>query len=126
MIRIPAVKGDSTRIELRSPDSAANPYLMLAVCLMAGLDGIQNRIMPPARVSGNLFEMTVEEREQAGIEKLPSSLWEAIEELEKDTYICDVLGDHLCKKYIAAKREEWNQYCAQVSQWEVDQYLNKY
>ena len=125
-IRIPAVKGASTRIELRSPDSAANPYLMLAVCLMAGLDGIKHQIMPPARVNGNLFEMTEEARAQAGIEKLPSSLEEAIEELEKDTFICDVLGEHLCKKYIAAKREEWNQYRSQVSQWEVDQYLNKY
>ena len=126
LIRIPAVKGDNTRIELRSPDSAANPYLMLAVCLMAGLDGIEHQIMPPQKVNGNIFEMSDAEREAAGIDKLPSSLREALEELQKDSFICEVLGGHLCRKYVAAKWEEWNQYRSQVSQWEVEQYLNKY
>lgn len=126
LIRIPVVKGDGTRIELRSPDSAANPYLTLAVCLMAGLDGIENRIMPPEQVSGNIFAMTEEERAKAGIESLPSNLMEAVDELEKDTFICDVLGGHLAPKYIAAKREEWNRYRGEVSQWEIDEYLNKY
>lgn len=126
LIRIPTVKGENTRVELRSPDPSANPYLTLAVCLMAGLDGINNHIMPPERVTENIFAMTDEERAAAGIENLPYSLMAAIEEMEKDSYICDVLGEHIAKRYIAAKWEEWNRYHPQVSQWEIQEYLYKY
>lgn len=126
LIRIPKVRGEGTRIELRSPDSASNPYLTLAVCLMAGLDGIANQIMPPERVNGNIFAMTQEEREAAGIENLPYSLMAAVEELEKDEFIREVLGKHISEKYIAAKWEEWNRYHPQVSQWEIQEYLYKY
>lgn len=126
LIRIPKVKEAGTRIELRSPDSAANPYLTLAVCLMAGLDGIANRIMPPERVNENIFVMTAGERAAAGIENLPYSLMAAIEELEKDDFIRQVLGDHVAQHYIAAKWEEWNRYRPQVSQWEIQEYLYKY
>ena len=126
LIRIPSTNGGGTRIELRSPDSAANPYLTLAVCLMAGLDGIVNQIEPPAAVSKNVFTMTEEERKSKGIEHLPETLQEAVEELEKDTFICDVLGQHIAGKYIAAKKEEWFKYRSQVSEWEIEEYLNKY
>jgi glutamine synthetase len=127
LIRIPSIKeGDSTRIELRSPDSAANPYLTLAVCLSAGLDGIANKIEPPKSVNGNIFEMTDEERAAAGIERLPSTLQEAIYELEKDSFICDVLGEHVSRKYIDAKKREWFDYSTRVSEWELEQYLAKY
>jgi glutamine synthetase len=93
---------------------------------MAGLDGIANRIMPPARVNGNIFAMTEEERAEAGIENLPYNLMAAIEELEKDEFIRDVLGKHISEKYIAAKWDEWNRSRPQVSQWEIQEYLYKY
>lgn len=126
LIRIPAVSGDGARIELRSPDSAANPYLTLAVCLKAGLDGIEHRIDPPDRVSCNIFAMTEAQREAAGIENLPYSLKAALEELEKDRFICDVLGEHLVRNYVKAKRAEWDRYYPQVSDWEIEEYLYRY
>ncbi len=127
LIRIPSVvRGEGTRIELRSPDSAANPYLTLAVCLCAGLDGIVNKIEPPKSVNGNIYAMTEEERKNMGIDNLPGTLMEAVEELEKDTFICQVLGKHIANKYIEAKKEEWHQYRMHVSEWELDEYLYKY
>jgi len=126
LIRIPASGGENSRIELRSPDTASNPYLTLAVCLMAGLDGIANKIDPPEHIGSNIYEMTDEERAAQGIDMLPGSLLEAVQELEKDTFIQEVLGKHISEKYIAAKREEWNRYRGQVSEWEIREYLNRY
>lgn len=123
LIRIPAQTGTTQRIELRSPDSATNPYLAIAVCLAAGLDGIRNQIEPPASVEGNIFAMSEEEREKAGIKCLPTSLAEAIGGLEQDALIREVLGEHISRKYIEAKKEEWKEYCAAVSSWEIDRYL---
>lgn len=123
LIRIPAQTGTTQRIELRSPDSATNPYLAIAVCLAAGLDGIRNQIEPPASVEGNIFAMSEEEREKAGIKCLPTSLAEAIDGLEQDALIREVLGKHISRKYIEAKKEEWKEYCAAVSSWEIDRYL---
>ena len=123
LIRIPAQTGTTQRIELRSPDSATNPYLAIAVCLAAGLDGIRNQIEPPASVEGNIFVMSEEEREKAGIKYLPTSLAEAIDGLEQDVLIREVLGEHISRKYIEAKKEEWKEYCAAVSSWEIDRYL---
>ena len=123
LIRIPAQTGTTQRIELRSPDSATNPYLAIAVCLAAGLDGIRNQIEPPASVEGNIFAMSEEEREKAGIKYLPTSLAEAIDVLEQDALIREVLGEHISRKYIEAKKEEWKEYCAAVSSWEIDRYL---
>ena len=123
LIRIPAQTGTTQRIELRSPDSATNPYLAIAVCLAAGLDGIRNQIEPPASVEGNIFAMSEEEREKAGIKCLPTSLAEAIDGLEQDVLIREVLGEHISRKYIEAKKEEWKEYCAAVSSWEIDRYL---
>ena len=123
LIRSPAQTGTTQRIELRSPDSATNPYLAIAVCLAAGLDGIRNQIEPPASVEGNIFAMSEEEREKAGIKYLPTSLAEAIDGLEQDALIREVLGEHISRKYIEAKKEEWKEYCAAVSSWEIDRYL---
>ena len=97
LIRVPSPRGNSARIELRSPDPSANPYLALAVCLAAGLDGIRNQIMPRESIDCNIFEMTKEERERAGIEALPGSLLEAAREFAKDEYIQKVLGEDLAK-----------------------------
>ena len=127
LIRIPSTsKGESARLELCSPDSAANPYLTLALCLEAGLDGIRNQIEPPKNVTGNIFAMTDHEREEMGIERLPYSLMDALEELQKDPFLCDVLGEHITSKYITTKKAEWDRYRAQVSEWEVREYLYRY
>ncbi len=125
LIRIPATNGESQRIELRSPDSAANPYLALAVCMAAGLDGIRNRIQPPASVNENIFAMTEEELQAHGIECLPGNLLEAIHGLEADEYICDVLGAHVTRHFIRAKKQEWEEYRASVSNWEIERYLSR-
>ena len=125
LIRIPSSRGRETRIELRSPDSASNPYLVLAVCLAAGLDGIRNQIAPPEAVNQNIFELDEEELKQRKLERLPENLGEAIEELKKDTFIQGVLGEHVYRKYIEAKEKEWAEYQTQVSGWELDEYLYK-
>ncbi len=125
LIRIPSSRGQETRIELRSPDSAANPYLLIAVCLAAGLEGIQNKITPPAPVNRNVFDLTEEEMNTLGIEAIPCDMGEAIEELKKDTFIQKVLGDHVFQKYVKAKEQEWNDYRAQVTDWEIEEYLYK-
>lgn len=124
-IRIPAGSGFHSRVELRSPDSAANPYLTLAVCLAAGMDGIRNQILPPACVEENIGLMDEAERRARGIEPLPVNLSEALEELKKDELIRSVLGEHIVRKYIAAKAGEWKTYSQQVSEWEIGQYLAK-
>ena len=125
LLRVPAEKGTSARVELRSPDPSANPYLALAVCLAAGLDGIRNEIMPPRSIDCNIFEMTEEQRKKAGIEELPGSLLEAAREFGKNTYIQAVLGEDLSKKLIRAKEKEYADYRAQVTEWEIGRYLHR-
>ncbi|MDD6615959.1 MAG: type I glutamate--ammonia ligase [Lachnospiraceae bacterium] len=126
LIRIPSVQnGKDQRIELRSPDSSANPYLAIAVCLAAGLEGIRNHIDPPESMNTNIFAMTEEEREAAGIECLPGNLLEAIHDLEQDEFIRSVLGEHLSEYYIRSKKKEWADYCAYVTNWEIEHYLAK-
>lgn len=125
LIRIPVERGEATRIELRSPDPAANPYLAFAVCLAAGLDGIEHKIMPPEPVSNSVMDMTKEERRALGITALPADLNEAVGELEKDPLLCRVLGNHISEKYAQEKRAEWAAYCRQVTNWEIDNYLYK-
>lgn len=126
LIRIPAARGAATRVELRCPDPACNPYLALAAILSAGLDGIENKIEPPASTDKNIFEMTEEQRFKEGIEALPGSLKEAVDEMKKSEFARQVLGEHVFEKYIEAKNEEWNEYRTKVTKWEVDQYLTKY
>lgn len=125
LIRIPASREEGTRIELRCPDPSCNPYLALAICLAAGLDGIRNQIEPPKSVDLNIFAMTEEELKEHQIEALPGTLFEAIEEMEKDPLIKDVLGNHIYRKYVRAKRAEWDEYRTHVTQWELDEYLYK-
>lgn len=126
LVRIPAARGSATRLELRCPDPACNPYLTIAAVLTAGLDGIENKIQPPPSTDKNIFEMTEEQRKAEGIESLPGSLKEAIDEMKKSELARQVLGDHIFEKYIEAKNEEWDDYRTKVSKWEVDQYLTKY
>ena len=126
LIRIPVARGEHTRIELRNPDPSANPYLALAVCLRAGLDGIINKIEPPSSVDYNILTLSDSRKKELGIEELPCNLREAVAELEKDTFIQEVLGRHVSAKYIEAKKAEWARYTAQVTDWEINQYLNEY
>ena len=123
LIRIPACRGEETRVELRSPDPAANPYLALAVCLAAGLDGIRNEILPPDSVDTNIYEMSEQEREAAGICTLPGSLLEAAREFENDAYIQEVLGKDLSEKYLKAKKKEYQEFRSQITDWEIEKYL---
>lgn len=123
LIRIPAVRGRGTRIELRSPDSAANPYLVIALCLAAGLEGIKKGINPPAPVEQNMFDMSGPKMKALGIEAIPGSLHQAVEALKQDAFVQQVLGEHLSRKYVEAKEKEWDAYQTQVSQWELDEYL---
>ncbi len=126
LIRIPAKRGMSTRIELRSPDPSCNPYLALAVCLKAGLEGIKNKIKPPAPCRRNIYEMTPEERREAGIGCLPKNLEEALRELQRDEVIKEALGPHVLDRFIEAKTIEWQRYSMQVHPWEIEEYLTKY
>lgn len=125
LIRIPSVQGERTRIELRSPDPTANPYLTLAVLLAAGLEGIEKQTEPPKSVDQNMFEMTRAQKKELGIEELPGSLLEAVAELENDPFIRQILGEDLTGKLIEAKRQEYQEYRSQVTDWEVERYLYK-
>ena len=126
LIRIPASRGNGTRVELRNPDPTANPYLVLALCLAAGLDGIKYKIEVPDSVDCNIYEMTPGERRAAGIENMPADLKEAVDCLVADEFLCSVLGEHITTKYVEAKMKEWENYTTRVSQWEIDEYLYKY
>ncbi|MBO4883456.1 MAG: type I glutamate--ammonia ligase [Lachnospiraceae bacterium] len=127
MIRIArAVNAEKIRIELRSPDAASNPYLALALCLAAGLDGIEKKIMPADAIDENIAAMSQEERDKAGIKKLPENLSEAIKAAEEDPFIREVLGDAAFDRYISLKKKEWNDYNTFVSEWELSEYLNRY
>ena len=126
LIRIPASRGSSTRLELRNPDPACNPYLAIAACLAAGLDGIERGLTPPPEIPGNIYEMDAATRAAFGIESLPRTLEEALEALEQDPLILDVLGEHVAAHYIAGKRREWEEYQTRVSSWEIEKYLVAY
>jgi len=126
MIRIPASRGLSTRIEVRSPDPAANPYLAMAVMLKAGLDGIKKKLALPAAIDRNIYVMTEEEREEQGIPSLPEDLREALEEMLGSEVICDALGDHALAHFVELKEIEWDMYRTQVHSWEREQYMTLY
>ncbi len=126
LIRVPAARGNGTRIELRSADPSANPYLALAVTIAAGLDGVKKNMEPPPAVDGNIYAMTPAQRRKRHVGSLPASLEEALVELKKDKFVCDTLGEHVLAKFVEAKQMEWNEYKTRVSQWEIDRYLSKY
>ncbi|HLN62216.1 MAG TPA: type I glutamate--ammonia ligase [Symbiobacteriaceae bacterium] len=124
LVRIPAKRGNSTRIELRSPDPSCNPYLALTVTLAAGLNGIKTKMTAPPPVNRNVYLMSAEERRAEGIDSLPGSLRDALRELEADDVIRDALGPHIFANFMEAKLIEWDIYRSQVHQWELDQYLS--
>ncbi|GIP32629.1 type I glutamate--ammonia ligase [Paenibacillus sp. J2TS4] len=126
MIRIPASRGLSTRVEVRNPDPAANPYLALAVMLRAGLDGIQKKLQLPPPTDRNIYVMSDEERLIEGIPSLPADLHEALLEMVGSDLIRDALGEHALTHFYELKEIEWNMYRTQVHAWERDQYLTLY
>jgi glutamine synthetase len=126
LVRIPDKRGTGTRCELRMPDPSANPYLALAVQLAAGLDGLERKLTPPDPVNKNIFEMSYRERRKYRIDELPRDLHEALECLEKDEVIRAALGEHIYARFVEAKREEWQEYIGQVSEWELERYLGLY
>ena len=125
LIRIPTIHDGITKIELRSPDAASNPYLALAVCLAAGLEGIKRNLKAPESLDVDLRQMTDEEAKRNGYQTLPSTLGEAIVAFENDAFVAGVLGEHIASKYLEVKKDEWIQYTRQVSNWEVETYLKR-
>ncbi|MEH6906384.1 type I glutamate--ammonia ligase [Neobacillus drentensis] len=126
LIRIPASRGLSTRVEVRSVDPAANPYLAMAVLLKAGLDGIKNKLTPPAPVDRNIYVMSKEERIEEGIIDLPATLDQALDQLKANEVIVSGLGDHIMEHFVEAKEIEWDMFRTVVHQWERDQYMSMY
>lgn len=126
LVRVPESRGLSTRLELRSVDPSANPYLALATLLAAGLDGIQKEMEPPAAVDCNIYVMYEQERLERGIDQLPSTLYNALKALKQDKLVQESLGEHLYHNFLEAKQLEWNAFREQVSEWERKQYLTLY
>ena len=126
LVRVPAARGESTRVELRLPDPSCNPYLALAVMLRAGLDGVVQELDPGPPVNKNIYKMSHRERRHLRIDDLPVNLSEALDELEKSDLVRDALGDHIVEHFLAAKRDEWDDYLRHVSPWELDRYLSVY
>lgn len=126
LIRVPTARGKGTRIELRSPDPSANPYLVLALCLAAGLDGIKRGLTPPPSVDTNIYEMTLQDRLDHDVDSLPSSLHNAITMMLADEFVTGVLGSHITNSYVDAKLKEWENYRQQVTKWELDKYFKTY
>ncbi|MGD9605662.1 MAG: type I glutamate--ammonia ligase [Bacilli bacterium] len=123
MIRIPAVRGKSTRTEVRNVDPSANPYLAFAAILSAGLKGIKDDYPLVEPVYDNIFEYSREEREQHGILNLPENLKDAVKELKSSELMRKTLGEHIFRKYIKAKELEWDEYRLLVSDWEIEKYI---
>ena len=126
LVRIPAARGASTRIELRNPDPSANPYFLLSACLAAGLDGIKNNLKAAKSTDRNIYEMTKAEKDAAGIDNLPHNLINAVKYMQKSELMKKTLGNHAFNLYTQAKIDEWDDYRTKVHQWEIDEYLIKY
>ena len=126
LVRIPVSIGVSTRVEIRSVDPAANPYLALATILEAGLDGIKHKLTPPESVDQNIYEMNREEREAVGVQDLPSTLYTAVKAMKENDVVRSALGNHIYRQFIQSKSLEWDYYRTQVSEWEREQYIKQY
>ena len=126
LVRVPASRGNSTRVEVRSVDPAANPYLAMSTILAAGLDGIENKLVPADEVKSNIYVMTREERIANGIDELPSTLYTALKELNSSSIMKEALGNHIFYNFIEAKSIEWDSFRTQVTDWEIDHYLKNY
>jgi len=127
LVRKPAARVPAaSRIELRSPDPSCNPYLAFAVMIHAGLDGVKRGLDCPDPVRENIYDFDEQKREEYGIDTLPSNLGNAVDELEEDEVVMDALGPHVSEKFVEAKRQEFQEYLVEVSEWEIDRYLEKF
>ena len=130
LIRVPMISPgksiEGTRAELRCPDPSSNTYLAFAVMIAAGLDGVEKGLQLSEPVEESLFEMDAARVSARGIRELPGTLGEAMDELRSDPVICEALGEHVLEHYLEAKQAEWDEYRAQVTQWELDRYLEAF
>ena len=126
LIRVPAPRGKSTRVELRSPDPTCNPYLTFAAILVAGLEGIKKEMQPPAGANQNIFAMSEEQRDEAHIDTLPGDLITANKYFVEDSLICNLFGEHVVNSIDRMAKIEWDAFRITVHQWEIDQYLTRY
>lgn len=130
LIRVPMISPgksiEGTRAELRCPDPSSNTYLAFAVMIAAGLDGVEKGLQLSEPVEESLFEMDAARVSERGIRELPGTLGEAMDELRSDPVICEALGEHVLEHYLEAKQAEWDEYRAQVTQWELDRYLEAF
>jgi glutamine synthetase len=127
LVRVPVYhpgKERATRMELRCPDPSCNPYLTFAALLQAGLEGIERGYELPDPIERNLYDLTEEERQAMGVQHLPESLGEAIDEMASSELVERALGTHIFSRYVELKREEWLDYRVQVTPWEIEQYLS--
>ena len=126
LLRVPSKRGKSTRVELRSPDPTANPYLAFAALATAGLDGMKNKIDPPSALSTNIYHLSEKERAEFGIESLPGSLYEALTNFKGSTVAIEALGEHIYNEFVKAKEIEWDDFRTKVSPWEIERYMTRY
>jgi len=126
LIRIPASRKLSTRVEVRSVDPSANPYLAMAVLLASGLDGIKNKEAAPEPIDGNIYSMSEIERLELGIDNLPATLAQALDYLKENKVLKDALGNHLFEHLVEAKEIEWDLFRTEVHPWEREQYMKQY
>ncbi|WP_184665496.1 type I glutamate--ammonia ligase [Texcoconibacillus texcoconensis] len=126
LVRIPSSRGMSTRIEVRSPDPTANPYLAMGAMLAAGLDGVRKKMAPPMETDRNIYAMDEDERNAEGIGSLPATLKEAIDNLKANEVITQSLGEHALEHFTEAKEIEWDMFRTQVHPWEREQYMSTY
>ena len=127
LVRKPAARVPAaSRIEFRAPDPSCNPYLALAVMIHAGLDGVENDLDCPDPVRENIYDFDEEKREEYGIDTLPANLGDAVDALEDDEVVYNALGPHVSEKFVEAKRQEFSEYIAEVSDWELDRYLETF
>ena len=126
LLRVPAKRGISTRVELRSPDPSCNPYLAFATILASCLDGVRNKLEPPKPVDANIYKLSEKDRKKLKIESLPGSLKEALGYMQNSLIVQKALGQHIIDEFVTAKEIEWDDFRTYVSQWEIDRYLAKY
>ena len=124
LLRVP--KTHDPVVELCSPDLTANPYLAIAACLEAGLEGIKQNMMPPESIDVSMNTLSKKEIEKMGIKSMPINLFNALENAKKSDFVKNLLGEKLFETYISAKEEEYNEYRKTISQWEIDKYLARY
>ncbi|MEX2425400.1 MAG: glutamine synthetase, partial [Thermomicrobiaceae bacterium] len=129
LIRVPSIRQGkiaATRVELRCPDPASNPYLVYAASLAAGLDGVENKTPLPEPVEENLYHFTDEDLKRRNVQMLPATLGEAIQEMSNDDVIREALGEHVYERLTEAQQQDWDSFRQNVSQWELDRYLSIY